>query len=352
MVQNVVLTNIVRREKNFQDGTIREYFLGQVLSSQARALTIVPVIQDEAVKVKRSKTYLNETNNGYQRPGSPRRMEAFGSYLIENDHIFIPAVVLSGRNKWVYSTSDQSLTISEPAAIIDGQHRVGGYISAFENDGRDRLIDFVVLNISPEEEQKLFLDINSNAKSVATGLVSVLNRRTESIVADTLNSHSDSIFKNRFYISGKRPGTLFNIASVAQQVGTTFRHGVFESIKDDHDLKFDIMAAYWESIAREFPTEWADIDLKSNQQNYKLLELTGLMAMSLAAEEILAPAFDMSSSSIDFDSVDTRIKFLANSNELDWSKDGNFKGQTGFGGAGPIHRKIQQILSQYERIER
>ncbi len=350
MAQRIALSNIVRRERTFQDGTVREYFLGQMLSSQAKELTFVPVIQDEAEKVKRSKTYLNETNNGYQRPGSPRRMEAFGTYLIENDHTYTPAVVLSGRDKWFYSSSDQTLMVSGPAAIIDGQHIVGGYISAFENDGRDRFIDFVVLNISPDEEQKLFLDINSNAKSVATGLVSVLNRRTESIVADTLNSHSDSIFKNRFYISGKRPGTLFNIASVAQQVSTTFRHGVFESIKDDHDLKFDIMCAYWEIISRRFPTEWADINLKSNQQNYKLLELTGLMAMSLAAEEILAPEFDMASSSIDFDSVEKRVKFLADSNELDWSKDGQFKGQTGFGGAGPIHRKIQQILSRFERI--
>ncbi len=350
MAQRIILSNIVRRERIFQDGTVREYFLGQMLSSQAKELTFVPVIQDEAEKVKRSKTYLNETNNGYQRPGSPRRMEAFGTYLIENDHTYTPAVVLSGRDKWSYSSSDHTLMVSGPAAIIDGQHRVGGYISAFENDGRDRFIDFVVLNISPDEEQKLFLDINSNAKSVATGLVSVLNRRTESIVADTLNSHSDSIFKNRFYISGKRPGTLFNIASVAQQVSTTFRHGVFESIKDDHDLKFDIMCAYWEIIARRFPTEWEDINLKSNQQNYKLLELTGLMAMSLAAEEILAPEFDMASSSIDFDSVDNRVKFLTDSNELDWSKDGQFKGQTGFGGAGPIHRKIQQILSRFERI--
>lgn len=352
MVDKVVLDNIVRRVKTSQDGSSRDYFLGQMLSSQAKELTFVPVIQDEAEKVKRSKTYLNETKNGYQRPGSPRRMEAFGSYLAENEQLYTPAVVLSGRDKWVFSSSDNSLTISHPAAIIDGQHRVGGYVSAYESDSRDRLIDFVVLNITPEEEQKLFLDINSNAKSVATGLVSVLNRRTESIVADTLNSHSDSIFKNRFYISGKRPGTLFNIASVAQNIGTTFRHGVFEGIKDDIDIKFDIMCSYWELIASAFPTEWADIDLKSNQQSYKLLELTGLMAMSLAAEEILAPAFDMASSSIDFDAVEARIKFLSDSNELDWSKDGNFKGQTGFGGAGPIHRKIQQILSRFVRIER
>jgi DGQHR domain-containing protein len=307
----------------------------------------VPVVKDEAEKVKRSKAYLNETNDGYQRPGSPRRMEAFGRYLMENEQLYIPAVVLSGRNKWVFSETDNSLTVDSPAAIIDGQHRVGGYISAYLNDQVDRLIEFVVLNISVEEEQQLFLDINSNAKSVATGLVSVLGRRTDAIVADTLNSHPDSIFKDRFYITAKRPGTLFNIASVAKEIGTTFRHGVFESIKDDVDLKFDIMNVYWEAISTAFKLEWSDINLKANQQEFKLLELTGLMAMALAAEEILAPSFDMASSTINFDEVEERIKFLADSGELDWSKSGMFKGQTGFGGAGPIHRKIQQILAKF-----
>jgi DGQHR domain-containing protein len=316
-------------------------------SSQAGEITFVPVVKDEAEKVKRSKAYLNETNDGYQRPGSPRRMEAFGRYLMENEQLYIPAVVLSGRNKWVFSETDNSLTVDSPAAIIDGQHRVGGYISAYLNDQVDRLIEFVVLNISVEEEQQLFLDINSNAKSVATGLVSVLGRRTDAIVADTLNSHPDSIFKDRFYITAKRPGTLFNIASVAKEIGTTFRHGVFESIKDDVDLKFDIMNVYWEAISTAFKLEWSDINLKANQQEFKLLELTGLMAMALAAEEILAPSFDMASSTINFDEVEERIKFLADSGELDWSKSGMFKGQTGFGGAGPIHRKIQQILAKF-----
>ena len=347
MSNKTVIHNVVRRTQVDASGKQRAYFLGQMQSSQAGEITFVPVVKDEAEKVKRSKAYLNETNDGYQRPGSPRRMEAFGRYLVENEQLYIPAVVLSGRNKWVFSEVDSSITVESPAAIIDGQHRVGGYISAYLNDEVDRLIEFVVLNISVEEEQQLFLDINSNAKSVATGLVSVLGRRTDAIVADTLNSHPNSIFKDRFYITTKRPGTLFNIASVAKEIGTTFRHGVFEGIKDDVDLKNDIMNTYWEIIATAFKDEWNDINLKANQQEFKLLELTGLMAMALAAEEILAPSFDMASSTINFDEVEEKIKFLAESNELDWRKSGMFKGQTGFGGAGPIHRKIQQILAQF-----
>lgn len=342
-----VISDVERRVRVASDGTKQEYFLGQLKSSMAYEATFVPVIAEEASKVKRTRLYLQETDNGYQRPGSYRRMEAFGSYIAQNELRYTPAVVLSGRNKWKYSEADRTLTISGPAAIIDGQHRVGGHLSALQNDGFDRTIDFIVMNISIEEEEQLFLDINSNAKSVSTGIVSVLGRRSGSAVAEALNSHADSIFKDRFYIAQKTPGTLFNIASVAKEVGTTFRHGVFESIKDDTDLKFDIMLGYWEIIASAFPEEWDDISKKSKDQGFKLLELTGLMAMSLAADEILAPAFDMASSTIDFEQVENVVTFLAESGELDWDKKGKFQGQTGFGGAGPIHRKIQQIVAKY-----
>jgi hypothetical protein len=71
------------------------------------------------------------------------------------------------------------------------------------------------------------------------------------------------------------------------------------------------------------------------------------MAMSLAADEILVPAFDMNSSTTDFDKVERIVNFIAQSGKLDWRKDGMFQNQTGYGGSGPIHRKIQQILANY-----
>lgn len=342
-----VITNVEKRVKVGVNGESQEYFLGQLPSSLAYEATFVPVIAEEAAKVKRARTHLQETDHGYQRPGSYRRMEAFASYLQVNDLNYTPAVVLSGRNQWVYSEKDRTLTINAPAAIIDGQHRVGGHIVAFNNDQFDRMIDFVVLNISSDEEEKLFLDINSNAKNVSTGIVSILGRRAGSAVAEALNTHPDSLFKGKFYIAGSSPGTFFNIASVAKEVGTTFRHGVFEGIKNDTDLQFDIMLGYWEIIATAFSAEWADIDKPKSQRQYKLLELTGFMAMSLAADEILVPAFDMNSSTIDFDKVERIVNFIAQSGKLDWRKDGMFQNQTGYGGSGPIHKKIQQILANY-----
>lgn len=350
-----VIENVSRRVRTALDGSTQEYYLGQLPSSVAYDATFVPVIKEEAQRILRPRIYLQETDDGYQRAGSSKRMESFARYMAENELRFTPAVVLSGRNHWKFDEASKTLTVTAPAAIIDGQHRLGGYIAAYQNDGFDRLVDFVVMNVSNEEEKQLFLDINSNAKSVPTGIVSVLGRTTGSLVAEELNTNPDSIFRSRLFISQKSPGTLFNIASVAKEVGTTFDHGVFEDIRDNVDLMFAFMSGYWEIIAAAFPSEWEDIDKKSADKEFKLLELTGLMAFSLAASQILVPAFNTEKMLIDFNLVEEIVNYIAQATddrgnkELDLSKTGMFEGRTGFGGAGPINARIQQIVAKFFR---
>ena len=340
-----VIENVVRRESSKAKGQNYVYYLAQIPASLAYDLTFVPVLADEASLVKRARKYLQETNNGYQRPGSYRRMEAFARYLLDDDAAYTPAIVLSSRGQWDYVDSTRSLVVNAPAAIIDGQHRMGGFIAALQEDDIDRTIDVVILDVDLDSEEKAFLDINSNAKSVSTGIVAVLGRKTDAQVASALNSHPGSIFRDRFYISQRRPGTLFNIASVAKNISTTFGHGVFDGIKDDIDLKFETILAYWEIIASEFAEEWDDADKKTLDREFKLLELTGLIAMSMAAAEILAPAFDMRASTMDFEKVEKTIRFLADSKMLDWHKNGEFRGLTGHVGGSQIHKKIQRVLS-------
>lgn len=338
-----VVKNVVRRVLSSDEGS-REYFLGQISSKDARELTFVPVIADEAT-ARRRRTYLSESNDGYQRPGVARRMESFANYLETYPLAYTPAVVLSGRGKWEYSEKDQSLTIYEPAAIIDGQHRLGGFVCSFENTERERLIDFVLINFdSIHEEEKIFVDINSTAKSVATGIVAVIGRSADVQVAELLNTHPNSIFKGKFYIAQNRPDTLFNINSVMKEIGTTFSHGAFQVIANEIELKYEIANSYWELISDEFPDEWADKDLPRNSRRYKLLELTGFITWSKAASEILAPAFDQESGTIDWEKVRRTISLLAKPGEIDWTKDGKYQNATGNRGAQLIHRDIQQLL--------
>ncbi len=338
-----IVKNVTRRVME-SDRETREYFLGQISSKDARDLTFVPVIAEEA-NVRRRRTYLNETNNGYQRPGVARRMESFANYLENFPLAYTPAVVLSGRGEWKYSEKDKSLSIFKPAAIIDGQHRIGGFVCSFENNENERMIDFVLINFdSIQEEEKIFIDINSHAKSVASGIVAVIGRSSDVQVAELLNSHPDSLFLGKFFIAQSRIETLFNINSVMKEIGTTFSHGAFQIIANDVDLKFEITLAYWEEISTAFPDEWADIELPRNNRNYKLLELTGFIAWSKVASEILAPAFDQDSKTINWDFVRQKINLLAETGAIDWSKTGRYANATGNRGAQLIHRDMQQIL--------
>jgi DNA sulfur modification protein DndB len=342
----ITVNNVVKRTLVSPDGSIQEYFSGQLPSEYAKEVTFVPVIAEEA-QVRKRRTYLNESSDGYQRPGAARRMEAFADYLDDFPLRYTPAVVLSGRGEWLYQESTKTVVINAPAAIIDGQHRVGGFVCAYARSEFSRNIDFVLLNLpTVREEEETFVAINSNAKSVATGIVAVIGRSTDVQVAETLNGHQSSLFKGRFYVAQKSPGTLFNISSVAKEIGTTFNNGAFQSIVHDVDLKFDIMLAYWEEINSAFEDAWADIDKASNQRQYKLLELTGFIAWSKAASEILAPAFDPDSQTVDWEKVRKSIAILAKDGVIDWSKNGEYKNATGNVGAQLIHRKMQFVLAQ------
>lgn len=339
----IVIKNVNRRVLT-SNGESREYFLGQMSSKDARDLTFVPVIAEEAT-VRRRRTYLNESNNGYQRPGVARRMEAFAHYLATYPLAYTPAVVLSGRGKWEYSEKDQTLNVLAPAAIIDGQHRLGGFVCDYESNENERMIDFVLINFeSVNEEERIFVDINSTAKSVASGIVAVIGRSADVQVAELLNNHPDSLFKGKFYIAQGRPETLFNINSVMKEIGTTFSHGAFQNIANDIDMKYEIALAYWGEISDAFPNEWADIGLPRNSRTYKLLELTGFITWSKAASEILVPAYDQESKTINWDVVRRMINLLAEPGAIDWAKDGKYQNATGNRGAQLIHRDIQQLL--------
>ena len=126
----------------------RTYYVGTVQSDKIKGITFVPVLETS------KNTYVREDpDNGYQRPGSRTRMRAFMRYLQENPNSVVPPVLLSAADWQFVSSGDNAdygtLDVSSPAAIIDGQHRVGGYISLLEEKGHliDRLSSHADLKV-------------------------------------------------------------------------------------------------------------------------------------------------------------------------------------------------------------
>lgn len=329
------------------------YYFGTFGSDKVKGCTFVPVVEIS------KKTYVVEdTTNGYQRPGSASRMRLFMKYLKENPNSVVPPVLLSGRD-WRFVPSNGaanfgSIIVESPAAIIDGQHRVGGYVALFEHEEEVRPVDFIVLmGLSVEQEKSEFLTVNTTQRGVPKPLTAYLGESEEANVAWALNQEDDSPFKGRINRTGvMQRNQLFKLHSVAKGIKRTFDNGKFEHL--DGEEKVSILRRFWEIIADELEEEWSDIqklDLEDgrgrNDFQYKLLELTGFMAWSLVAPEILAPSY-MEGVGMNWDSVRGLVRACG---AIDWRKDGQYQGMTGEYGAGIMKKDMERLLPAVVPIE-
>jgi DNA sulfur modification protein DndB len=322
------------------------YFLGSVSSDKAKGITFVPVIEPS------KKSYVQEnTENGYQRPGSQTRMRAFMRYLQQNPNSVVPPVLLSGRDGWRFVPSEVDkqigkLVISAPAAIIDGQHRIGGYICLFETAGDSRPVDFILLaDLDVQKEQTEFLTVNNTQKGVPKPLTVYLQDSQEAQLAWALNEEDDSPFKSRITRVGMGRQHLFALHSVAKQIERTFNHGKLADL--DEDTKLDFLIRYWTTIADELEDEWADIEKLDDTSTrgrkdfeYKLLELTGFVAWSLIAPQILGRSFTPGIG-MNWEHVKQLIHTCGH---IDWRKDGQYGGYTGEGGAPVLVKEMERLL--------
>ncbi len=334
------ITGVMHRMHKSPEGEL-EYFIGSVSSDTLKGLTFVPVIETS------KKSYLNEDAvEGYQRAGSTTRMNQFAEYLRENPLAVIPPVVVSGRGNWKFEGKDfGTVRINGPAAVIDGQHRLGGYVRLFEKDGQTRMVDFILLpSLSLDQEKRVFLTINNNQVGVPKALTAYLEGSDDALAAWELNLREDSPLKGKIYRQKREKGNLFALHSVAKNIGRTFSHGAFDSVAVEE--KADILVQYWTKIADALPTEWADIERETAE--YKLLELTGFIAWSWVAGDILGPEFDPDTKTVNWDGVAEKIDKLSSEGCIDWRKGGEFYGLTGEVGGKLIHRKMQKCLSMGE----
>jgi DNA sulfur modification protein DndB len=348
--------NVIRRKT--QGG--RVYYFGSIPSDKIKAVTVVPVVEASP------KTPLTEsTELGYQRPGAYLRMNKFRSFLKENEDSYVPPILLSGRGKWIFKRDQDDSEVGEleivgSAAIIDGQHRVGGYVLLFENDDIVRSIDFVLLeDLDLEQEVREFVTVNNNQVGVPKslhaflgidieGMGAVSDQADETWIAWQLNMREDSPFQGKITRTKMGPEHLFQLHSVSKNIARTFKHGAF--IHTDREEKLDITIKYWNLILEYHPKQWADIEkLGVTGQgrkafDYKLLELTGFIAWSLiGGSDILNSSYNSASHTMDWDRVQAIVELF--SNNIEWGKSEMFRGLTGEVGGKKIQEHMQEVLS-------
>ncbi|MYC15416.1 MAG: DGQHR domain-containing protein [Gemmatimonadetes bacterium] len=309
----------------------RKYLFGTIGSDKIKNVTFVPVIE------RSTRTYLNEiTEEGYQRPGSLSRMRAFANFLKDNPNSVVPPVLLSGRGNWKWQPGEQEqdlgrLIIQDKAAVIDGQHRLGGFVFLYEDSEVVRDISFILLpDLTVKEEIQEFVVVNNSQKGVPKPLTAYLEDEEKAQVGWALNQDSDSPFKGRITRVSLQRNHLFALHSVAKQVVRLFSIGSIQDL--DVDQKIEFMSRFWTIIADQLPDEWSDIEKLDDRETrgrrdfeYKLLELTGLIAWAHTGAHIFSRSYS-EATGMNWDNVSRLVEATSG---IDWRKTGEYEGRTG-----------------------
>lgn len=326
------------------------YYFGSVDASLLRGLTFVPLNETNPHPCP----FLTEKVGGYQRWGSVTRMRLFRNYLRAHPREFVPPILLSAPT-WEFepdaaNSGIGSLKVVGPAAIVDGQHRAGGFIAAFDEDGINRLVDFICfVGLSQAADQSLFLDINTTQKGVDKGLGAYLTGGEGVDIAEALNLEADSPFKGRISRQRLASNQLFKLHSFVGGIQKTFAHGRLANLSVD--ARVDALTQYWTIIADVFSEYWtADIDILDmatggrTKMQSKLLELTGFLTWSYLGPQILAEAF-VDTHGFNWSMVRARIERCEN---FDWRKQGQYEGRTGSAGAQHLRGELERLLPAAE----
>ncbi len=292
------------------------YFLGTLTPKEIKQLTFVPVVnlteRDDAT------LFLVEKPGGYQRTGDSKRMDVIRDFVKRRSDCLIPPVVLSARGKWEFTAVSKqherfgSIQAQEVAAIIDGQHRLGGLLrlvtdGEVEENLKSRPIPFMAIEaMDVDREKQEFVDINYNQQGVKKSLIHYLNREDNFYgkAAAALMEDEESPFKGRIDSETKHPWTLilFGAAKecVEEMFGEKMRKVVKFNPEEDKSLQeqgIEFVLQYWRAIQSSLPEFWADMDLmppikekKTKEKpgtsafNFRLLEETGIRAFARLAD--------------------------------------------------------------------
>lgn len=119
---------------------------------------------------------------GYQRKPDPPRVRKFARYIMQGPESILPtAILLNARGPLIYNDAKGTLTLDSdtPLQLVDGQHRVHGFLHAIGEQSCAELKDFpvpavIVKELDKISEMQQFRIVNGTAKSVRTGLVNVI----------------------------------------------------------------------------------------------------------------------------------------------------------------------------------
>jgi DGQHR domain-containing protein len=159
---NISVTLITQGSHKFYSGTMSIELVAETCSTNPRA---------------------NDPDEGFQRTLDESRAEAIATY-IRNGGTIPSSIILSAQQSSLLTYNSKNKTITfeitpEAFLILDGQHRVFGFRKLL-NEGVKYRVPVIIYNeLTPVEEARLFIDINTLQRPVPKELLLDIKRLAE-----------------------------------------------------------------------------------------------------------------------------------------------------------------------------
>lgn len=314
----------------------------------------------------------DQKNNpqGTQRDLNSSHARDAHEYVKNRDLGFWPEVFLCARTKSVVTftpTSDEQPDVgvlefdltqirkAKTIAIsrIDGNHRL--HFADGKSEGFTRVektASFcLAYDLSREDEIQLFKDINKNQKPMNTSHLDGIDARLtpeehlkrrfpELFIAQKLSRDSLSPFHGRIYEGGKKPtGADIPLRGIKTGIEYMMTRSTQLPRLTDAEAQYRVIRNYFEAFKKWQPKAWAE------PREYLVLRGAGLWAVCFIGAHVIDRTLLQ-----DKFSVEDMLAILKSGKDWDWSKDGDFKGLGGRGGALEISKRVTQKLQDEKRM--
>lgn len=244
---------------------------------------------------------------------------------------------------------DESRISSDRIAIsrVDGNHRLhygGGQDGTTQPIDRD--VSFcLALNLTVDEEIKLFRDINNNQRRMDTSHLDKIELRLSGeekvrqtdpalYIANKLANDDDSPLNKFVYQGGRRPpGTFIPLRTLHTGIEYMLSRQTKLTALGGVDAQAVVIKNYFEAIRRWVPLAW------ENPKDYLVLRGAGLWGTCFLGADVI----DRTLSQNKYEPSDM-LEVLNSGRTWDWSRGGDFQGFSGRGGAVKIADTIIREL--------
>lgn len=335
-----------------------------VLRSEVLGIDVVRGFAPLSLLARISKADIfDERSNprGTQRDLSPKHAREAYEYARNSTRGYWPEVFLCLRDDTVVNYTEKRggigiLSIDEDKIIssdkilisrVDGNHRL--HLADGQTDGvpaLDKIVSFcLAIGLNQLEEIAIFKDINNNQKSMDTshldkidlrlsGEEAIKGRDPSLFIASKLADDNDSVVRGYVYQGGRRPpGTFIPLRTLHTGIEYMLSRQTRLTAIGGVEAQVVLIKNYFKALKEWQPEAWAQ------PKDYLLLRGAGLWGACFLGADVIDRALAAKEYS-----PEAMTAILKSGKNWDWSRNGDFSGLSGRGGAVKIADQIIRDL--------